>query len=168
MELLQKHAWKYVGWFESVWFYKKIKTVTYKAGILFVWAFHLSRWSVTKGLFIWRLGILSRWGNTLRWGNQFVHIISFLVTTPRVTSPKRVTSPTWDRLVPNRHWWNLGRYYYAQRRLGRREKLLPVFLLSFPSCNANSLKLSHHPSRKQGKRLGTSLPGIPHLHVNRP
>ena len=61
-------------------------------------------------------------------------------------------------LISSRHWSDLGRYWCAQRRLGRREKLwLPVFLLSFPWRNTNSLKPSHQPSRKQEKRLGKSL-----------
>ena len=61
-------------------------------------------------------------------------------------------------LISSRHWSNRGRYWCAQRRLGRREKLWPpVFLLSFPWRNTNSLKPSHQPSCKQEKRKGTSL-----------
>ena len=52
-------------------------------------------------------------------------------------------------LVPSPHWWNLG-----NARNGVWEG---VFLLSFPWCNVNSLKPSHQSSRKQDKRLGTSL-----------
>ena len=61
-------------------------------------------------------------------------------------------------LISSRHSSNLGRYWCAQRRLGRREKLwLSVFFPSFPWHNTNSIKPSHQPLRNQEKRLGTSF-----------
>ena len=45
----------------------------------------------------------------------------------------------------------------TQSFLMKTGKWLPVCLPSFPWCNAKSLKPSHQSSRKQEKRLGTSL-----------
>ena len=60
-----------------------------------------------------------------------------------------ITNCDSTRLVPSRHWWNLGNACNGAWE--------GVFLLSFPWCNVKSLKPSHQSSRKQEKRLGTSL-----------
>ena len=70
---------------------------------------------------------------------------------------KMIKLLTYDHLFPPLRHSGWNSYPVVSDEIWEMRARLPVFLPSFPWCNANSLKPSHQSSRKQEKWLGTSL-----------
>ena len=90
------------------------------------------------------------------WFTRKVSTVSLLEVKP---SPgrKMIKLLTYDHLFPPLRHSGWDSYPFVSDEIWEMRARLPVFLSSFPYCNANSLKPSHQSSRKQEKWLGTSL-----------
>ena len=112
-----------------------------------------------KGLFIWRWGTPGRWGDTLRLGKKITLLYMQISYKGRLGGLPHLETFTWQNLTPSERVTRSGRPRYPPWQVTPLPHRVNVIKLKWGNIWTGRLP---HLSRL------LHLPGVPHLHVNRP